>query len=156
MRKRLSLVCLAAVLAACSGDDKCLYGSQCDLQDCTYTTLECDYYSPPENPTRAIVVNYLRMLDAGREWAGKLSLEFPGEDPISGQKIEGQDLLDRVMISGVGSGSLWPEVESGTCEITKGGDELDKPLEGKCGFKFVNGRFLTACFDCTLVSALPP
>lgn len=147
------ILLISAIGWGCSSECT-LEGSECDLRSCDYNHLECDSYPQMGTTPRAIVVHYLTVEDAGRQWTARMSLEFPGTDKIEGQVIVPPDLQERVIIS-EGAGG-WPTVVDGKCEIKEGGDEVGKPLKGKCGFKFDNGRFLTACFECTLEEALPP
>ncbi len=155
LRTPLLLLAISLALAGLGcGSERALEGSECDLRSCDYNRIECDFYPQMGSTPRAIVVHYLIVEDAGRQWTARLSMEFPGTDKIEGQVIVPPDLFDRVIIA-EGAGG-WPAMVDGKCEIKEGGDEVGKPLKGKCGFKFDNGRFLTARFDCTLEDALPP
>ena len=139
---------LAGLLLACGGEKE-LDGSQCDLIDCSFDTLQCRMYEPPNE---ALMIYYTRTLDdGGQEYTAIVSIDLDGVEQVSGWEFEGTEFNERVRIYRPGSNE-WPEFDGNGCEL-KSGDAIGDTLEGKCSFKVDNGRFLTANFNCTLEAA---
>jgi hypothetical protein len=150
-----AVLACSSLLFAC-GSDPDLSGSQCDLIDCGHDIVVCKRVEPLTNQPRALQIHYQRTLEIGVEWAAKITMEFPGDQPISGTRLEGQTFLDQVFLNRPGSVENFPEFTGRYCQIDTGGDENGKKLAGKCAFSFVNGRSMSAKFDCTLEPALVP
>ena len=139
---------LAGLLLAC-GEDKGITGSQCELVDCSYDTLQCQLYAPPNE---AFKIQYERTLDdGGKEYTAIITIDLDGVEQVSGWSIEGEEFNDRVNIYRIND-NAWDEFDGNGCEFNSG-DEAGDTLDGKCSFAFENGRFATAYFNCTLEAA---
>jgi hypothetical protein len=130
-----------------NGNETGLTGSQCDIMNCSYDIIECDRYPSPND---AIVVNYIRTLDAGQEWTAKIAINLQGISQVEGQRIDGSEFLDRVQLYKPGAGEQWPDFEGDFCEFTHGGDQIGEEMAGTCAFAFTNGYSVTAEFTCIL------
>ncbi|MBN2498570.1 MAG: hypothetical protein JXR96_28525 [Deltaproteobacteria bacterium] len=144
-----SLVLLLCALA-CGGGDSGLSGSQCDLIDCSYDKIACRLYAPPNE---ALMVYYKRQLETGGdEYAAIISIDLDGApEDLAGWRFEGGDFNDRVRIYRPESNN-WPSFDGNMCEFANGG-AVGSSLDGKCAFRFDNGRFATASFSCELEAA---
>ncbi|MBW2701049.1 MAG: hypothetical protein JRF33_09545 [Deltaproteobacteria bacterium] len=144
-----TMVLFSGFTLGCGGDKKGLDGSQCELVDCSFDTLECRMYDPPNE---ALMLYYKRILDEGvSEFSAIISIDLDGVEKVSGWEFEAEEFVERVRIYRPASNE-WPEFDGNGCEI-KSGDAIGDTLDGHCSFKFINGRFLTANFNCTLIAA---
>ncbi len=150
MRQATWIFCTMFLLSGftlgCGGDEKGLDGSQCELVDCSFDTLICQLYAPPNEALR---IDYKRTLeDGGWEYAAVIIIDLDGVEQISGWEFEGQEFNNRVMIYRIVD-KAWGDFDGNGCEF-KSGNKAGDTLEGKCSFAFDNGRFATANFKCTL------
>jgi hypothetical protein len=154
--KRLSWFLAAATLAVsgphCSGDDCGLSGSQCDLIDCGFDELTCQLYAPPND---AYKIFFKRTLDEGFEYAAILVIDLVGIEQPSGLLYEGTDCTDRMLLYRPGTEEQWPDYDDCKLEIHSGGRAAGQSLDAKVSFRFNNGYFASACFNCTLEAADP-
>ncbi len=148
-----TLLCaLGALAAGCGEDCPKLDGSQCSLIDCGFSELTCQRYVAPND---ALKMSYQRVFDTGSEYTAILVIDLAGLTQAEGLHIEGQELLDRVTFYRV-EGNMWPDFDldaPGKCDVSEGGDQAGADLEGKCAFRFTNGRNVSASFCCTLEEA---
>lgn len=142
-------VCLSACLTFNACGDKCggLCGSQCELIDCSYDLIYCQKYASPND---AIVIHYKKILEEVEHWTAKIVIDVVGMGSITGTLIEGNEFLNRVLLTRPG-GSMeqFPKYTGTDCIITEGGLAGQK-TSGECNFFFINGYALTAKFSCTL------
>ncbi|RME29247.1 MAG: hypothetical protein D6806_01705 [Deltaproteobacteria bacterium] len=158
-RTVVSVAVAAAALAAtvlftgCGGGCGGICGSQCELISCSYDTLKCDLYP---DPNRGIVIHYLRKVEGveGYRWTARLFIDTSGIDPVEGHMFEGQEFLDRVMLTRPQEPEPWPDYDGKDCTISSGGDS-EGHLAGQCNFRFTNGYFATFNFSCDLKLAEP-
>lgn len=155
MKRAISILMTTALLTglllACGGDDKGISGSQCDLVDCSYDKLQCQIYAAPNNFLKII---YSRTLEnGGSEYTAIITVDLDGVEQISGWEFEGEEFNERVNIYRV-TDNAWGDFDGNGCEF-KSGNAAGDTLDGKCSFRFDNGRFATAKFNCTLESAEP-
>lgn len=141
------IVCVVALVPAnCGEDQKGLYGSQCDIISCSYDTIKCHLYEPPNH---AVKIFYQRTLEEGTEYTAIIFCDMENVTKVEGTRFEGDEFLNRCDIYRPPPGEMWPVFIGNFCEFTKGGDEPDKEMKGKCAFAFENGYFMTAEFSCT-------
>ncbi len=144
----LFLLCVAVGgWTGCGEDCNHLYGSACSSRDCSFDTVRCTRYEPPN---QAIKISYERT-KTGREYAAMIMCELYEIDQVEGLRLDGQDFLNRCAIDS--PGESWPDLKGIFCEFRKGGDRAGKELRGKCGLDFVTGTKATAEFCCPLKSA---
>ena len=144
----LILCGVALVPVNCGEDEKGLYGSQCEIMDCSFKTIDCDLYPSSQH---AIVIHYRTPLETGGfMWTARIFIDTEGVETVEGHKFEGDNFPDMVQLTKPGGGEEWPEFLGNFCKINEGGDTADKKMSGKCAFAFINGYFLTAEFSCTL------
>lgn len=147
---RIIPVFFAAALVftqGCGEDCNALSGSACQGRDCSFDTVNCTRYEPPN---QAVKINYERT-KTGREYTAIIMCDLDGIEKVAGLRLEGQDFLDRCTI--YSPGASWPDLLGIFCKFEKGGDRAGKELKGKCGFDFNTGTKATAEFCCTLDSA---
>jgi hypothetical protein len=138
----------AAVWGICCGSEcNTLSGSVCQTMDCSFDTVRCTRYEPPNHALR---ISYERT-KTGREYTAVVLCELYGIEKVEGLRLEGQDFLDRCSV--YSPGAPWPDLKGIFCKFEKGGDRAGKNLSGKCGFDFVSGTKATAEFCCKLESA---
>jgi hypothetical protein len=149
MHRIIYLFLLAAAVSGMGCGEECntLSGSTCRTMDCSFDTVRCTRYEPPNH---ALKISYERT-KAGREYTAIILCELNGIDRVAGLHLQGQDFLDRCSV--YSPGTPWPDLLGIFCKFEKGGDQAGKGLSGKCGFDFQGGTKATAEFCCTLESA---
>lgn len=140
-------IAAAVLLGGCSEECNQLSGSACGSRDCSFDTVRCTRYEPPN---KAVKISYERT-SAGREYTAIIMCELDGIEKVAGLRLEGQDFLDRCTIYSVDAS--WPNLVGIFCKFDSGGDQAGQELKGKCGFDFDSGTKATAEFCCTLDSA---
>jgi hypothetical protein len=149
----LILCGVALVSSNCGEDEKGLYGSQCEIMDCSYKVIDCDLYPPSAH---AIAIWYRTPLEeGGYTYAAKIAIDTDGVEKVESHKFEGDNFSDIVTLTRGGI-EQWPDFNGNFCKINKGGDQAGKKMSGKCAFAFETGYFLTAEFTCTLESTVLP
>jgi hypothetical protein len=136
-------VLAAGVCGGCSEECNTLSGSACQGRDCSFDTVRCTRYEPPN---QALKISYERT-SAGREYTAIIMCELDGIEKVAGLRLEGQDFLDRCTV--YSPGASWPDLVGIFCKFDQGGDRAGKELKGKCGFDFETGAKATAEFCCT-------
>ena len=132
--------------SGCGDDCNQLSGSLCHTMDCSFDTVRCTRYDPPNHALR---ISYERT-KTGREYTAIILCELDGIEKVAGTRLEGQDFLNRCSVTS--PGTPWPDLKGIFCKFQKGGDRAGQKLTGKCGFDFVSGVKATAEFCCKLES----
>lgn len=145
----LALAALTATGPACS-DDCGLSGSQCELIECNFDKLTCQLYAPPNDAYKLI---FKQTLDEGSIFAAIIVIDLIGIETTSGLTIEGPEFAERVDLYRIDED--WPAYQDGKLTISEGGRQPGEALDGKASFRFDNGYFVSACFQCTLEAAEP-
>jgi hypothetical protein len=150
MRATLAILglSLTILLSSCSGECYGLCGSECELIDCSYDRIDCQRY-PSDGVNDAAVVHYMKVISEGEEQhTAKIYIDLVDIENAEGHLIEGDNFIERVILSRPGDTVQWHTYSGKDCLISKGGNVPAEPMEGECNFAFTNGYFLTAQFSC--------